>query len=72
MYSPEPCDSGAACRIVAIEGPAEPGLALGLIRGLSAGQATVARLLSAGVLAGLLGISVWTLSTRVKSLDRLK
>jgi ABC-2 type transport system permease protein len=27
---------------------------------------------SAGVLAGLLGISVWTLSTRVKSLDRLK
>ncbi len=27
---------------------------------------------SAGVLAGLLGLSIWTLSTRVKSLDRLK
>jgi ABC-2 type transport system permease protein len=27
---------------------------------------------SAGVLAGLLGLSLWTLSTRVKSLDRLK
>jgi hypothetical protein len=27
---------------------------------------------SAGVLAGLLGLSVWTLSTRIKSLDRLK
>jgi hypothetical protein len=27
---------------------------------------------SAGVLAGLLGLSVWTLSFRVKSLDRLK
>jgi ABC-2 type transport system permease protein len=27
---------------------------------------------SAGVLAGLLGLSVWTLSTRVKSLDRLR
>ena len=28
--------------------------------------------LSAAVLAGLLGVSVWTLSSRVKSLDRLK
>ena len=27
---------------------------------------------SAGVLAGLLGLSIWILSTRVKSLDRLK
>jgi ABC-2 type transport system permease protein len=27
---------------------------------------------SAGVLAGLLGLSLWTLSTRIKSLDRLK
>jgi hypothetical protein len=27
---------------------------------------------SAGVLAGLLGLSVWTLTFRVKSLDRLK
>jgi ABC-2 type transport system permease protein len=27
---------------------------------------------SAGVLAGLLGLSLWTLSTRVKSLDRLR
>jgi hypothetical protein len=27
---------------------------------------------SAGVLVGLLGLSIWTLSTRVKSLDRLK
>jgi hypothetical protein len=27
---------------------------------------------SAGVLAGLLGISLWILSTRVKSLDRLR
>ena len=27
---------------------------------------------SAGVLAGLLGLSIWTLSTRVKSLDRLR
>jgi ABC-2 type transport system permease protein len=27
---------------------------------------------SAGVLAGLFGLSIWTLSTRVKSLDRLK
>jgi hypothetical protein len=27
---------------------------------------------SAGVLAGLLGLSIWTLSTRVKSLDQLK
>jgi ABC-2 type transport system permease protein len=27
---------------------------------------------SAGVLLGLLGLSIWTLSTRVKSLDRLK
>jgi ABC-2 type transport system permease protein len=27
---------------------------------------------SAGVLAGLLGISTWTLTRRVKSLDRLK
>jgi ABC-2 type transport system permease protein len=27
---------------------------------------------SAGVLAGLLGLSLWTLNTRVKSLDRLK
>ena len=27
---------------------------------------------SAGVLASLLGLSIWTLSTRVKSLDRLK
>jgi hypothetical protein len=27
---------------------------------------------SAGVLAGLLGLSTWTLTSRVKSLDRLK
>jgi hypothetical protein len=27
---------------------------------------------SAGVLAGLLGLSAWTLNRRVKSLDRLK
>ncbi len=27
---------------------------------------------SAGVLAGLLGLSLWTLSMRVKSLDRLR